>query len=75
MLKALSLIGAIALALTLSGCGTSASGPVDGGSTATVTPPANLVPPAPGTEIKAVDPSFFDVGFSEFLFRAGDGPV
>lgn len=75
MRKALSLIGAIALALTLTGCGTSASEPENPASSAIVTPPANLVPPLPGTEVRAVDPSLYDVGFSEYLFRAGDGPV
>ena len=75
MRKVTALIGALVLAFVLSACGTSGSEPDPSSSSAISTPAPSLIPPAPGTEIKAVDPSFYDVGFSEFLFRAGDGPV
>ena len=76
MRKAITLISAIALALTISGCSADAgTGTNPSGSSAISTPDPSLIPIAPGTDIKAIDPSFFDVGFSEFLFKVGDGPV
>jgi hypothetical protein len=75
MRKATALIGALVLAFVLSACGTSASDPVPEESNAITTPSPSLIPPVPGTDVRSIDPSFYDVGFSEFLFRAGDGPV
>ena len=71
MRKATALIGALVIAFVLSACGTSGSEPDPSSSSAISTPAPSLIPPAPGTEIKAIDPSFYDVGFSEFLFRSG----
>jgi hypothetical protein len=76
MRKAITLISAIALALAISGCSADeGTNPSPGGSTSITTPDPSLIPAQPGTEIKAIDPSLFDVGFSEFLFKVGDGPV
>jgi hypothetical protein len=75
MRKALALVGALILLVAISACGTSASQPPPGGSSAITTPSSSLIPLEPGTEVRSIDPSLFDVGFSEFLFRAGDGPV
>jgi len=76
MRKAITLISAIALALAISGCSADeGTNPSPGGSTSITSPDPSLIPAQPGTEIKAIDPSLFDVGFSEFLFKVGDGPV
>ncbi len=75
MRKALGLVGALVLLVAISACGTSANQPPPGGSSAITTPSSSLIPLEPGTEVRSIDPSLFDVGFSEFLFRAGDGPV
>ena len=75
MRKVFGVIGAIALLIAVSAC------TPDGGETATPTataietPDASLIPPPAGADVKAVDSSLYDVGFSEFLFRAGEGPT
>lgn len=76
MRRGISIIGAIALMLALAGC--SSDAPVADptiSSSEMPTPDASLIPAAPGTEIKAIDYTLFDVGFDEYLFKAGDGPV
>jgi hypothetical protein len=76
MRKAITLISAIALALAISGCSTDGGpNPTPDGSSAISTPDPSLIPAVPGTDVKAIDPSLFDVGFSEFLFKVGEGPV
>lgn len=76
MRKAITLLSAIALALTISGCSTEdGTTPSPDGSSSFSTPDPSLIPVAPGTEVKAIDPSLFDVGFSEYLFKVGDGPA
>ena len=76
MRKVFSIVGAIALLVALAGC-VSDGTPSDPNQTSISqpTPDASLIPIAPGTEVKAVDYTLFDVGFDEYLFKAGDGPV
>lgn len=77
MRRGFSVISAVALlVLALAGCASDA--PVNdpsSSSSAMPTPDASLIPVAPGAEVKAIDYSLFDVGFDEYLFKAGDGPV
>ncbi len=75
MRKALALVASLILLVAVSACGTSASETPSNEPNTVVTPSASLIPPAPGTDVRSIDPSFYDVGFSEFLFRAGEGPV
>lgn len=76
MRRVISVIGAVALLVALSGCASEAPNTDPGNSTTTLpTPDASLIPAAPGTEVKTIDSALFDVGFDEFLFKAGDGPV
>ena len=76
MRKVFSIVSAIALLIALAGC-VSDGTPSDPNQTSISqpTPDASLIPIAPGTEVKAVDYTLFDVGFDEYLFKAGDGPV
>jgi hypothetical protein len=76
MRKVLSVVGAVALIIALAGC-SSDSVPADptNSSSSIPTPDSSLIPAAPSTEVKAVDYSLFDVGFDEYLFKAGAGPV
>lgn len=76
MRRVISVVGAIALMISLAGC--AAESPIADPSnmpSGIETPDASLIPAAPGTEVKAVDYTLFDVGFDEYLFKAGDGPV
>ena len=75
MRKAITLLSAIALALTFSACSPGDSSPNPDGSSAMSTPDPALIPGAPGTDVKNIDSALFDVGYSEYLFRAGEGPV
>ena len=77
MRKLFGVLGAAALIIALSGCAADNSPtPSDStSSSANQTPDASLIPPAPDANVKAVDPSLYDTGFSEYLFRAGNGPV
>jgi hypothetical protein len=76
MRKVLSVISAIALAFALSGCAQGASSTEPSQSSVSQpTPDATLIPIAAGDEVKAVDYTLFDVGFDEYLFKAGEGPV
>lgn len=76
MRKVVSIVGAIALMIALAGCAPADNGATPtNSSTAIHTPDANLVPPTPTSQVKAVDITLFDVGFDEYLFRAGNGPV
>lgn len=75
MRKVFGVVGALALLITVSACTPDGGETAQPSSSAISTPDANLIPPAPGPDIKAVDSSLYDVGFSEFLFRAGEGPT
>jgi predicted small lipoprotein YifL len=76
MRRVISIVGAIALLVSLSACSSETPADNSGSQVSSMpTPDASLIPAAPGTEIKAVDYSLFDVGFDEYLFKAGDGPV
>lgn len=76
MRRGISVIGAIALLIVLAGCASDAPAADPTNSSSSIpTPDANLIPAAPGTEVKAVDVELYNVGFDEYLFKAGDGPV
>jgi hypothetical protein len=78
MRKIFGVVGALALVIALSGCATDSPSPsssTSNSSSANQTPDASLIPPAPGKDVKAVDPSLYDTGYSEYLFRAGTGPA
>lgn len=76
MRKVLSVVGAVALLIALAGCsGESTPADPTNSSSSIPTPDASLIPSAPGAEVKAVDYTLFDVGFDEYLFKAGAGPV
>ncbi|MEY4320447.1 MAG: hypothetical protein RLZZ471_388 [Actinomycetota bacterium] len=76
MRRVISIVGAIALMISLAGCAADSptAGPSDSASSIQ-TPDPSLIPAAPGADAKAVDYTLFDVGFDEYLFKAGDGPV
>jgi len=76
MRKVFSVVGAIALLVALSGCAsdTPSSDP-QSSSSSVATPDASLIPPVAAAEVKAIDYTLFDVGFDEYLFKAGEGPV
>lgn len=76
MRKVVSIIGAIALMVALAGCSSGGADTDPSASTSVLpTPDASLIPPTAGTEVKAVDFSQFDVGFDEYMFKVGEGPV
>lgn len=76
MRKVLSVIGALALAIVLSGCaGEPSTTEPSQSSVSQPTPDASLIPVAPDGQVKEVDYTIFDVGYDEYLFKAGDGPV
>ncbi len=78
MRKIFGVVGALALVIALSGCATDSPSPsssTSNSSSANQTPDASLIPPAPGKDVKAVDASLYDTGYSEYLFRAGTGPA
>lgn len=76
MRKVVSIVGAIALIVALAGCSSTTTDANPSTGTSTIpTPAASLIPAPAGNDIKAVDVSLFDVGFDEYLFKAGDGPV
>lgn len=76
MRRGLSVISAIALLIALAGCASEAPATnPDSSSSSIPTPDASLIPVAPGTEIKSIDSALFDVGFDEYLFKAGEGAV
>jgi predicted small lipoprotein YifL len=77
MRKVFSVVGAIALLVALAGCASDspASDPNSSTNSSVPTPDANLIPPAAGADVKAIDYTLFDVGYDEYLFKAGDGPV
>ena len=77
MRKLFGVVGALALIVALTGCSADSSpNPSESSSSSAIqTPDASLIPPAPDANVKAVDVSLYDTGFSEYLFRAGDSPV
>lgn len=76
MRRVISVISAVALLVALAGCASdSPTADPSNSSSSMPTPDASLIPAAPGTEVKAVDYTLFDVGFDEYLFKAGEGPV
>jgi hypothetical protein len=75
MRRVISLIGAMALMLALAGCASDTPSADPSTTSSIPTPDASLIPPAAGTDVKAVDVAQFDVGFDEYLFKVGDGPV
>jgi hypothetical protein len=76
MRRGISVISAIALLIALAGCVSDAPAATPSNSSSSMpTPDASLIPAVPGAEVKAIDYSLFDVGFDEYLFKAGDGPV
>jgi hypothetical protein len=62
------------VALTLAGCSTPAPAPT---SSADPTPTiaASLIPTAPPSDVKEVDPAAFAGDFGDYTFRVGDGPT
>jgi predicted small lipoprotein YifL len=76
MRKVFSVVSAIALLVALAGCASDApSSDPNSSSNSVPTPDTSLIPIAAGDEVKAVDYTLFDVGFDEYLFKAGEGPV
>jgi hypothetical protein len=76
MRRGISVISAIALLMALTACSSDTPATDPSSSSSSVqTPDASLIPATPGADVKAVDYTLFDVGFDEYLFKAGEGPV
>lgn len=76
MRRGLSVISAIALVIALAGCASDSQPAEPSSSSSSLpTPDASLIPAAPGAQVKSIDYTLFDVGYDEYLFKAGAGPV
>lgn len=80
MLKRLSTIFLLGtLAITLGGCSSSAGGDETAKPTSTSsaipTPDPALLPAEPTPALVSVDPSAYDDGFGDLVFKVGDGPA
>lgn len=67
----------LGLALTVSGCAASGAAQPTSEPTgiATPTPNQSLVPSPAPVDVIAVDPTVYDDGFGDYVFKVGDGPT